>query len=165
MVYLLVVSYAAMVVAGLVIGISFDALHLVPTNRTVTVFQDHPQWDYTTFLNIGFLALTAGLGIRFLKTGGMEMLKMMEMAPEEMEQHQEHIDPVCGMMADPASAPSHVHDGKTYYFCSEGCKTSSPTERHKEHPRRPPARRPPAGANEWRVQTFWRRCLRTCRVR
>ena len=84
MVYLLVVSYVAMVVAGLVIGISFDALHLVPTNRAVTVFQDHPQWDYTTFLNIGFLILTAILGIRFLRTGGREMLQMMEMAPDEM---------------------------------------------------------------------------------
>ena len=90
MVYLLVVSYAAMVVAGLVIGISFNALHLVPTNRAVTVFQDHPQWDYTTFLNIGFLVLTAILGIRFLRTGGREMLQMMEMAPEEMAEHQEH---------------------------------------------------------------------------
>ncbi len=84
MAYLLVISYAAMVVAGLVIGVSFDALHLVPTNRAVTVFQDRPKWDYTTFLNIGFLVLSAVLGFRFLRTGGREMLRMMEMAPEEM---------------------------------------------------------------------------------
>src|ERR1700682_6697905 len=32
-------------------------------------------------------------------------------------------DPVCGMKVDPATARySHVHDGKTYYFCSEGCR-------------------------------------------
>ena len=88
MVYLLVVSYVAMVVAGLVIGVSFDALHLVPTNRAITVFQDLPQWDYTTFLNIGFLVLSAILGIRFLTTGGREMLRMMEVTPEETGQPQ-----------------------------------------------------------------------------
>jgi P-type Cu+ transporter len=32
-------------------------------------------------------------------------------------------DPVCGMTVDPASARSVAHDGKTYYFCSEACKT------------------------------------------
>jgi uncharacterized protein len=90
MVYLLVVSYVAMVVAGLVIGLSFGALHMVPTNRAVTVFQDHPQWDYTTFLNIVFLVMSAVLGIRFLRTGGREMLRMMEMAPDEMAGHPEH---------------------------------------------------------------------------
>jgi Cu+-exporting ATPase len=32
-------------------------------------------------------------------------------------------DPVCGMMIDPASAKGKSqHEGKTYYFCSEGCK-------------------------------------------
>ena len=90
MAYLLVVSYVAMVVAGLVIGLSFGALHMVPTNRAVTVFQDHPQWDYTTFLNIVFLVFSAVLGIRFLRTGGREMLQMMEMAPEEMAGHHGH---------------------------------------------------------------------------
>jgi uncharacterized protein len=79
MIYLLLVSYLAMVVAGLIIGGGFNELHLTPTNRAVTAFQDHPAWDYTTFLNLAFLALTAALGIRFLRTGGREMLRMMEM--------------------------------------------------------------------------------------
>jgi uncharacterized membrane protein YraQ (UPF0718 family) len=90
MLYLLAVSYVAMVVAGMVIGFSFGALHLVPTNRAVTVFQDRPRWDYTTFLNIGFLVISAVLGIRFLRTGGIEMLRMMEVAPEDMAGHHEH---------------------------------------------------------------------------
>ena len=31
-------------------------------------------------------------------------------------------DPVCGMTVDPATARfRHVHDGRTYYFCSESC--------------------------------------------
>jgi len=83
MVYLFVVSYVAMVVAGLVIDGGFATLHLVPTNRAVAVFQDRPRWDYTTFLNIAFLVLTAVLGIRFLRTGGREMLRMMEEAPTD----------------------------------------------------------------------------------
>ncbi len=32
------------------------------------------------------------------------------------------IDPVCGMTVQPdTAAGSHVHEGKTYYFCSPGC--------------------------------------------
>jgi Cu+-exporting ATPase len=34
----------------------------------------------------------------------------------------QEIDPVCGMTVDRETAnASHVHDGKTYYFCSPGC--------------------------------------------
>lgn len=33
------------------------------------------------------------------------------------------IDPVCGMSVDPASAAGKSeYQGKTYYFCSQGCK-------------------------------------------
>ncbi len=36
-----------------------------------------------------------------------------------------HIDPVCGMEVDGASARErglvHDHDGTTYYFCGRGC--------------------------------------------
>lgn len=34
-------------------------------------------------------------------------------------------DPVCGMAVDPAGAAATAeHDGKTYYFCSAGCRDS-----------------------------------------
>ena len=33
----------------------------------------------------------------------------------------EDIDPVCGMTVDPDTAPQRTHDGKTYWFCGEGC--------------------------------------------
>jgi len=34
------------------------------------------------------------------------------------------IDPVCGMSVDPATAPAKAdHQGQTYYFCSNDCKT------------------------------------------
>src|SRR5207245_4369596 len=57
--YLLGVSYAAMVVAGLVIGTLFQLLGLVPAHPFVAVFQTHPEWNYTTFLNIAFVLLAA----------------------------------------------------------------------------------------------------------
>jgi len=34
------------------------------------------------------------------------------------------LDPVCGMTVDPhATQHRHQHQGRTYYFCSEGCRT------------------------------------------
>jgi YHS domain-containing protein len=34
------------------------------------------------------------------------------------------VDPVCGMEVDTDSAAATAaHEGKTYYFCSEGCRT------------------------------------------
>ena len=34
-------------------------------------------------------------------------------------------DPVCGMEVDPKKATAtHDYQGKTYYFCSPGCKAS-----------------------------------------
>jgi YHS domain-containing protein len=34
-------------------------------------------------------------------------------------------DVVCGMKVDPATAAgSSEYQGKTYYFCSKGCKTT-----------------------------------------
>ena len=31
-------------------------------------------------------------------------------------------DPICGMTVDPATALHIERDGKTFYFCSEGCQ-------------------------------------------
>ena len=34
-------------------------------------------------------------------------------------------DPVCGMQVDPAKAAAKsTYEGKTYYFCSAGCKNA-----------------------------------------
>ena len=36
-------------------------------------------------------------------------------------------DPVCGMDVDPHTAKHRAaHAGRTYYFCSEGCRTGRP---------------------------------------
>ncbi|OGF12294.1 MAG: YHS domain-containing protein [Candidatus Eisenbacteria bacterium RBG_16_71_46] len=35
------------------------------------------------------------------------------------------IDPVCGMQVDEKHAAATArHEGKTYYFCSDGCRES-----------------------------------------
>ena len=31
------------------------------------------------------------------------------------------IDPVCGMAVNPVKARKHRHEGKSYFFCSDGC--------------------------------------------
>lgn len=43
------------------------------------------SWNYTTFLNIAFLVVAAVVVLRFVRTGGMPMLRMMHGRPDEME--------------------------------------------------------------------------------
>jgi uncharacterized protein len=121
--YLLAVSYVAMVLAGLVIGALFQVLGLVPAHHFIAVFQTRPSWNYTTYLDLAALAIAAGLGWRFLKTGGPEMLRAMEATPDDRAAMAK--DPVCGMTVDPATAAgSSSYEGRTYHFCSAGCKAA-----------------------------------------
>jgi YHS domain-containing protein len=94
---------------------------LAPTNHHITVFETQPTWNYTSFLDIAFLLLMAELAWRFVTTGGVEMLRSHSHRPEE---HAAMVkDPVCGMTIDPLQTPHQSdHNGKTYYFCSAGCK-------------------------------------------
>jgi hypothetical protein len=69
--------------AGLLVGLLFNGTGLTPTNRLVTVFDTTVSWNYDTFLNIAFLLLMAVLLVRFLRTGGVEMLRMMEMPKKD----------------------------------------------------------------------------------
>jgi hypothetical protein len=78
---LFVTFYAAMSLAALAVEGIFGALHLIPTERTVQIMQESVRWNYTSVLNIVFVLASAALLIRFLKTGGPEMLKMMDEAP------------------------------------------------------------------------------------
>jgi len=76
--YLLLVSYAAMAAAGFIIGLAFQVTGLTPVHIRVTAFESAPALNYTTILNLFFLALMGLLGWRFLTTGGLDMLRMME---------------------------------------------------------------------------------------
>ncbi|HSS92454.1 MAG TPA: permease [Candidatus Dormibacteraeota bacterium] len=95
--YLLLTSYIAMALAGLAIGTLFQAFGLVPAHHFIAVFETRPTWDYTTFLDIAMLAFIAVLGWRFLRTGGVEMLRAMEKPDtahaHSHHEHHEHHDP------------------------------------------------------------------------
>jgi hypothetical protein len=84
---LLGVSYAAMAVAAYIIELIFGAAGLVPEQRSAEIVEARITWNYTTWLNIAFLGLAAFLVWRFLKTGGPEMLRMMNEPPAEADQH------------------------------------------------------------------------------
>jgi uncharacterized protein len=75
--FLLATFYAAMVAAGLLVELLFGAVGLVPTQRATKVVEASVTWNYTTVLNLVFLALAAVMVVRFLRTGGPAMLKMM----------------------------------------------------------------------------------------
>ena len=79
--YLLGTSYVAMAVAGFLIGGLFQLLGIVPAHHFIAAFQTRPSWNYTTFLNLAALVLAAVMGWRFLRTGGVAMLRAMESAP------------------------------------------------------------------------------------
>ena len=75
--FLLAIFYSAMATAALIVEAVFAALGLIPTQRQAQVVEASISWNYTTWLNIVFLILAALLVWRFMKTGGPEMLRMM----------------------------------------------------------------------------------------
>ncbi|MFE2376464.1 permease [Streptomyces sp. NPDC059398] len=75
--FLLVAFYVAMVVAGYVVEFAFGGLGLVPDRADARIPSGGVGWNYTTWLNIVFLALGAALLVRFFRTGGRAMLRMM----------------------------------------------------------------------------------------
>jgi uncharacterized membrane protein YraQ (UPF0718 family) len=76
--FLAVSFYVAMAGAAYVVEVVFGALGLIPTVRNALVVEAGITLNYTTVLNIAFITLAAGLVIRFRRTGGPEMLAMMD---------------------------------------------------------------------------------------
>ena len=89
--YLTGTFYLTMVLAGYVIEGIFAVLHLVPDERKAKVMEAAVTWNYTTVLNLVAIAFTVALLIRFVRSGGMGMLKMMG--------------------GDPTGNDGHSHDG------------------------------------------------------
>jgi uncharacterized protein len=58
---------------------------LIPSPARARIPHQGVSWDYTTWLNIVFLALAAALIIRFVRTGGVAMLRMMGGPPDAHE--------------------------------------------------------------------------------
>jgi hypothetical protein len=70
-----------MVAAGYIVELLFAGLGLVPSERDARVTDVGISWNYTTWLNIVFLAIAGLLVARFFLTGGGPMLKMMGGSP------------------------------------------------------------------------------------
>jgi hypothetical protein len=81
------IFYLAMAGAGYVVELLFRPLGLVPAERQAKVVEAGVTWNYTTFLDIVFLALAAALLWRFVRTGGLSMLRAMGRAPGRVEEH------------------------------------------------------------------------------
>jgi len=108
---LVAIMFAAIVLAALAVDGIFSAAGLVPSTRPSidSITSRGISWNYTTFLNISFLAVAAGLLGLTLRRGA--------------------TDPVCGMRVDrQAGKPTSIYEGRTYYFCSEGCKAKFDAE-------------------------------------
>jgi len=122
--FLVATFYATMVAAGVVVEFLFDGLGLIPTSRHARVIEAGITFNYTTVLNILFLVVAAVLVVRFLRTGGPAMLRMMGNPPAEAgSEDEEHVCPMhpevrqrgpgrcpeCGMELIPARDPSVAH--------------------------------------------------------
>jgi uncharacterized membrane protein YraQ (UPF0718 family) len=90
MLFILATFYATMVAAGYLVELIFGGLGLIPSDRHAKVTEAAIQWNYTTVLNIIFLALAAALCYRFVRTGGIPMLRMMGGAPDAAAEAHDH---------------------------------------------------------------------------
>ena len=80
--FILVTFYAAMAIAGYLIEVVFGGLGLIPDRASAKIPDQGIAWDYTTWLNIAFFLLAAVLLVRFARSGGLPMLRMMNGAPD-----------------------------------------------------------------------------------
>ncbi|NNN21905.1 MAG: YHS domain-containing protein [Acidimicrobiales bacterium] len=103
--------WLVMSLAGLITQYIFKAANLIPTEKSNTVLSASFSWNYTTYLNILFLIMFAGLYYLYRnqhKLGGGGAYA---------------LDPVCGMQVETAMAPAKSrYDDEYVYFCSDRCK-------------------------------------------
>jgi uncharacterized membrane protein YraQ (UPF0718 family)/YHS domain-containing protein len=105
-VFWLVMSLAGLSTEGL-----FSAAGLVPTTRPTQIVTAHFEWNYTTVLNIVFLAIFGLLYWTYRNRGRLGGGRGYA------------LDPVCGMQIESAHAPASLeHDDRRLYFCSDRCR-------------------------------------------
>ncbi|GAC1529530.1 MAG: hypothetical protein NVS3B12_02940 [Acidimicrobiales bacterium] len=110
---LTLVFWAVMAAAGLLVELLFRAAGGLPSTQmsAMKTITTHFSWNYTSILNIIFLAIFAVLYLLYRnrhRLGGGQGYA---------------IDPVCGMQVQTSNAPaSTVHDGHPVYFCSDRCE-------------------------------------------
>jgi uncharacterized membrane protein YraQ (UPF0718 family) len=88
--FLLVSFYTTMVVAGLAVELLFEGSGIERKTRNAKVVEASVTWNYTTYLDIVFLALAAVLLWRYFRQGGgLAMLRMMN-EPAHAADHHSH---------------------------------------------------------------------------
>ncbi len=108
---LLAVFWTVMSAAGLTVEYLFRGLGIEPTERPASVVPTSFAWNYTTFLNLVFILVLAGLW--WLARNQQRLGGGAGYA----------IDPVCGMQVEVAHAPARSErDGLPVYFCSDRCR-------------------------------------------
>jgi uncharacterized membrane protein YraQ (UPF0718 family) len=90
--FILASFYATMVIAGYLVELIFGGLGLTPSRASATIPDQGVAWDYTTWLNIAFGLLAAALLVRFVRTGGLPMLRMMNGPADADHSHHDHTD-------------------------------------------------------------------------
>lgn len=107
---LVAVFWTVMSAAGLAVEYLFRAVGIEPTTRPEVVVPTGFHWNYTTYLNIVFLVVLAGLW--WLARNQQRLGGGAGYA----------IDPVCGMQVEVANAAARAErDGSPVYFCSDHC--------------------------------------------
>jgi YHS domain-containing protein len=97
--------------AGLAVQYLFSGAGIVPKTRPAVVAPTSFHWNYTTYLNIVFLLVLAGLW--WLARNQRRLGGGAGYA----------TDPVCGMQVEVANAGARSeHDGQTFWFCSDHCR-------------------------------------------
>jgi len=108
---ILAAFWLVMAAAGLATEYLFAGAGLVPVGRPAQVVQPSFQWNYTTYLNLVFLGVFAGLFWLYRnreRLGGGAGYA---------------LDPVCGMQVERQLAPASARSGdQTYVFCSDRCR-------------------------------------------
>jgi uncharacterized protein len=108
---LLAIFWAVMSAAGLAVEYLFRAATIEPSKRPEVVAPTGFHWNYTTYLDIVFLAVFAALW--WLARNQRRLGGGAGYA----------IDPVCGMQVEIANAAALAErDGETFYFCSDHCR-------------------------------------------
>jgi len=108
---LLALFWTVMSAAGLATQYLFRAFSIVPTKHPAIVAPTEFRWNYTTYLNLVFLVVLAGLW--WLARNQQRLGGGSGYA----------IDPVCGMQVETANAAASLElEGVTYWFCSDHCR-------------------------------------------
>jgi uncharacterized protein len=121
MLRMLAVFWAVMSAAGLITQAIFRAAGLVPQTHSAQIVADRVTWNYTTYLNIVFLALFGLLYWTYrhrdrLRSGGGDG------GSDGGHGDRYALDPVCGMQVERAHAPATRSGPRsTAYFCSDRC--------------------------------------------